>query len=68
MKQQGKVKWFSVDKGFGFATLGDGTDCFMHQSQCAGELPYDGATVELEVEAGPKGKRARDVRVIRGDQ
>lgn len=28
----GKVKWFNAEKGFGFITLEDGTDVFVHYS------------------------------------
>ena len=28
----GKVKWFNAEKGFGFITLDDGTDVFVHYS------------------------------------
>jgi CspA family cold shock protein len=63
---RGKVKWFSIEKGFGFLVPDDGgRDVFVHRSQVNG-LGYDEALieneeVEFEVEKGPKGLSAQDV-------
>ena len=64
----GTVKWFSDDKGFGFITPEDGSeDLFVHQSAIDGQgfrSLSEGAKVTYEAEAGDKGPRATNVRVV----
>ncbi|MFO8007270.1 MAG: cold-shock protein [Candidatus Brocadiia bacterium] len=62
---EGKVKWFSDQKGYGFITPDDGSsDVFVHHSAIQGtgykSLSEDD-TVEFDVEQGPKGPRAVNV-------
>ena len=63
----GTVKWFNDAKGFGFITPSDGSkDVFVHFSGIAGDgfkTLAEGANVEFEVEQGPKGPQAQNVRV-----
>ncbi len=63
-KEQGTVKWFDTNRGFGFIKRTKGDDLFVHQSAIEGEGDRslkDGAAVEFEVEEGPKGLRAANV-------
>ena len=65
---QGTVKWFNNSKGFGFiAPEGGGKDVFVHQSAIAerGFRSLDeGDRVEFQIEQGPKGPEAKDVKKI----
>jgi len=62
---QGKVKWFSDTKGFGFITPDDGgKDVFVHHSAIQGsgyKTLSENDAVEYDVEQGPKGLRAANV-------
>ena len=61
----GTVKWFNDAKGYGFITPEDGEDVFVHYSEIRGDgfrSLAEGTKVEFEVTAGPKGKKAANVR------
>ncbi len=62
----GTVKWFNNKKGFGFIVGNeDDEDVFVHYSAIQGEgfrTLLKGATVEFEVERGPKGLHAASVQ------
>ena len=63
----GTVKFFNVEKGFGFISQEQGEDVFVHFSNIQGEgyrSLSEGQTVEFEVGPGRKGDEARNVRVI----
>ncbi|MFQ5569357.1 MAG: cold-shock protein [Rhodothermales bacterium] len=64
---RGKVKWFNVDKGFGFIEPMDGSkDVFVHRNNIKGlgwdEGLRDGEEVEYDVERTPKGLSAQNVQ------
>ena len=63
----GVVKWFNAEKGFGFISQPGGPDVFVHFSaiQSSGYKSLDeGLKVEFEVQQGPKGLQAAQVRPL----
>ena len=60
----GKVKWFSNQKGYGFIQLDDGEDIFVHFSAIQADgfkTLAQGQEVEFEISEGPKGPQAANV-------
>jgi cold shock protein len=67
MMAQGTVKWFNAEKGFGFITVDDGQDVFVHFSaiEMTGyKVLEDGQAVTFEIGSGPKGPQAESVRPV----
>ena len=62
--EQGTVKWFNADKGFGFITRQDGSDVLVHFSAIQGEgfkTLDEGQSVTFDVEEGQRGPQAVNV-------
>jgi len=64
MREQGIVKWFNDQKGYGFISRNSGDDVFVHHSAIQGngfKSLNEGDTLEFEVASGPKGLQAQNV-------
>ena len=61
----GTVKWFNESKGFGFIEQENGPDVFAHFSAISGsgfKTLAEGQTVDFDIEQGPKGLQAVNVK------
>ena len=64
MKEQGVVKWFNNERGYGFIQSSSGSAVFVHHgaSQEEGYKSLNGGqAVEFTVSKGPKGLQASGV-------
>lgn len=62
----GTIKRLVRERGFGFILAQDGTELFFHRSALQGEgfdALAEGQAVEFDVERGPKGPRAANMKV-----
>ncbi|KUO95308.1 cold-shock protein [Ferroacidibacillus organovorans] len=61
---QGTVKWFNSEKGFGFIEVEGGADVFVHFSAIQGDgykTLEEGQRVTFDIIQGPKGPQAANV-------
>ncbi|RNB90578.1 cold-shock protein [Brevibacillus fluminis] len=65
--QQGTVKWFNAEKGFGFIQVEGGEDVFVHYSAIQSEgfkTLEEGQKVEFEIVQGSRGPQAANVNKL----
>jgi CspA family cold shock protein len=63
---KGQIKRLIRDRGFGFLTSEDGKEIFFHRSVLEGtefDALEEGSQVEYNIEQGPKGLRAVNMRL-----
>ena len=62
----GTIKKVVSDRGFGFIAAEDGKEYFFHRNGLTSSLDFDrlagGERVSFEIEANPKGARAKNVQ------
>ena len=66
--ESGSVKWFNVNKGFGFITTDAGEDVFVHFRSIRGHgrrSLRQGQLVRFDLSDGEKGKQADNVSVVK---
>ena len=66
MREEGTVKWFNADKGYGFIQRDSGDDVFVHYNAIQGDgyrSLEEGARVSFVVQTGQKGLQAAEVEI-----
>src|SRR5215212_2796842 len=65
-REQGRVKWFDPEKGYGFLVRPTGEDLFVHHSEVEGDPSglTPGGEVEYVVGRNDRGPNARGVRLV----
>jgi cold shock protein len=65
----GEIKWFDLDKGYGFIDRGDGTDIFFHKTEVEGDARQyvEGSRVTYDVEETLKGPQAITVSLYEAE-
>jgi CspA family cold shock protein len=63
MAEEGNVKWYNDEKGYGFIARATGADVFVHHSGLARGVTTlrEGERVGFDVVEGPKGLQAKNV-------
>ena len=65
--EQGTVKWFNAEKGFGFIEREDGDDVFVHFSAIQGDgfkTLEDGQAVSFDIEESARGLPAANLTAL----
>jgi CspA family cold shock protein len=69
VKLIGRVKWFDARKGWGFVTMANGEDIFVHRTGLEGcSTLQDGQEVEFQIKQTPRGPDAVKVAPLPTDE
>ena len=61
----GEVKFFDVEKGFGFiAPDEEMDDLFFHKTACVDGIPFEKDIVQFKISEGPKGFCAINIKIL----
>lgn len=67
-KYTGTVKWYSMEKGYGFISCNEGNDVFVHHSQIKEKGPekdlHDGENITFDIQENEKGPMAVNVQKL----
>ena len=64
--EKGTIKWYNSEKGYGFITMENQKDIFVHRSGLVNSYAgvEEGAEVEFDIQEGEKGLIAVNVKTI----
>jgi CspA family cold shock protein len=62
---QGKIKWYSEEKGYGFITDDGGKDYFVHRTDLGGYQPTEGDEVAFTPQQTDRGRKAVDIVLLK---
>ncbi|EEH99552.1 cold shock domain-containing protein [Clostridium tertium] len=67
-KYTGTVKWYSMEKGYGFISCNEGNDVFVHHSQIKEKGPekdlHEGENITFDIQENEKGPMAVNVQKL----
>lgn len=67
-KYTGTVKWYNMNKGYGFISCNQGNDVFVHHSQIKEKGPekdlHEGENLTFDIQEGEKGPMAVNVQKL----
>jgi cold shock protein len=67
LRREGRCKWFSAEKGYGFLDIGDGIDVFVHHTSIEKDgyrTLAENERVSFVLRDGAKGRQAVEVRSL----
>lgn len=67
-KYTGTVKWYSMEKGYGFISCNEGNDAFVHHLQIKEKGPekdlHEGENITFDIQENEKGPMAVNVQKL----
>lgn len=67
-KYTGVVKWYSMEKGYGFLSCNEGDDVFVHHSQIKEKGPnkdlHEGENITFDIQKNERGTMAVNVQKL----